>query len=116
MIEHLLKDAQEWAKFRSQLKFHIGNAEELRGLYEENCLLYIEVKYEGPEPRHTGKTALSLLSEAIKTMESECGTEISELEKKTKEMIDLVSPLISLPQELMADLNRRSGIQSSFDL
>lgn len=100
LIEILLKDAQEWGRFRALLTSHERIARGLPGQYGEKNLLYEEIKSweqeKGSEAADKGKSAIDNLSAIIKKMYEECDKEIKELERKTKDMIELVSLLFIL--------------------
>lgn len=71
---------------------HVASARGLVADYGEKSLLYDEMKCweQGHGSEGIAKKALETLSGTIGNLESGCTEEISGLEKKTKEMIELV--------------------------
>lgn len=94
LIGTLLTDAQQWGQLRVLLAKHVASARSLVADYGEKGLLYDEMKCWEQECGKDGiaKKALKTLAKAIGAFEAGCTEEISELEKKTKEMIELVRP------------------------
>lgn len=98
LIGTLLTDAQQWGQLRVLLAKHVASARSLVADYGEKGLLYDEMKCWEQECGKDGiaKKALKTLAKAIGALETGCTEEISELEKKTKEMIELVRAMSAL--------------------
>lgn len=93
-IDNLLLDAQTWSNFRALLQIHVRKAGDLRRDFEEKLFLREEVRATAVDGGTDGKPASQIatekLSSTIKEMEEEIEVEIKKLDKKTKEMIQLV--------------------------
>lgn len=82
-IENLLLDAQNWSYSRALLHTQISAAKGLLEEFKEKQYLCDEVEDKA--------TAIETLSKTITDMENEVEKEITELDKKTGRMIELVS-------------------------
>lgn len=93
LIGTLLTDAQQWGQLRVLLANHVASTRGLVTDYGEKSLLYDELKCWEQDYGKEGdaKKSLENLSRTIGELELGCAEEISGLEKKTKEMIELVS-------------------------
>jgi hypothetical protein len=92
-IDNLLLDAQQWSNFRAILQTHVSKARDLVQDFKEQRHLFDQVGDRMEVRAKLGKTeaAIGKLSKAIREMEIEVERELGKLEKKTKEMILLVS-------------------------
>jgi len=91
LVDVLLKDSQTWADFGEHLERHVYKCREFLVDIQGCKILHEEVKkVEEGECKGSEISAIKHLSGSIRELEQRCQKEILLLERKTKEMIELV--------------------------
>lgn len=121
IIKCLLNDSQEWYKLRGNLLKHLEIARELLRKFKEHDILYMELKDKSTVGQKLTAAEIEqlkpikLLSEKVELLKK-CESALTELDKETKGMIDLVGVLSTTVTEISAYLIQvdSTGVQSSF--
>ena len=127
LIDTLLEASGRWTLFRAHLRNHVSVSKELQKRFETDPAFYHEVsEHEGisqtkqlPQPKIRSRAILQLEYE-IGEMSEECEGKILDLQKRTTEMIEMVSvwslATICDLDYSAHDIAHHAGVQPRLDL